>query len=118
MYYMHHRNSIKLRAKRRYRRVHNTGAYRRQQHHRQLHPNQHHRIHASGGMWFWSPVWGRGVISEISGSEICFRLEGDPEECVEFYEDFLDSVVFDCEEDIDKVFAVLDQSMGDRKSVV
>lgn len=114
MYYMHHRNSIKLRAKRRYRRVHNTGAFHRQQRHRRLHPSQHHRIHASvaPSIGFWSPVWGRGTITGIDRHEICFRLDSDPEECVEFYENFLDSVVFDCEEDIDWVFATLDRSMG------
>lgn len=122
MYYLHNRNQIKLRAKRRYRRVHNTGAFRHTQLHRLRHPGLHHRIHASTapvvvGLPFWSPLFGEGMITEIVGANVTFHYCCDNSaEHTCFYEDFLEEAVFLSEKDLTDFFCALDNHFGLDKS--
>lgn len=113
-YYLHHRSQIKRRSKRRYHRVHNTGAFHRQQHHRQLHPGQHHRIRAAT-VSLSLPVWFPeinlcGAVLEVQDGFVRVVLENGRGSWLP-YESFVDLAVFDREGDIDIFFAALDADM-------
>lgn len=114
MYYLHHRSAIKQRAKRRYKRVHSTGAFRHQLLHRHLHPGMHHRIHASFSLNlpFWSPFEGDGVVVGLCSVDVQYRLLDGSGTHSCFYEDFLIHAVFVEEGDIEILFQALDTELG------
>lgn len=122
MYYMRHRSAIKHRSKKRYHRVHNTGAFRMKARHRRLHPAQHHRIHASEislegiNLPFWSPVYGDACVVNIQGDLVGYLPDPAPpgtEPAWVCYDEFLEDVLFlGGEADIDLFFRVLDAEMG------
>lgn len=114
LYYMHHRSAIKRRSKLRYRKVHNTGAFKRKLHHRHLHPGMHHRIRSASvplGLPFWSPGLGEGLVISILGVTVTLYVWGRG--YFEMgYEEFLDSSILQSEGDIDVFFQSLDLELG------
>lgn len=114
-YYMKHRTQNKLRARKRYRRMKNNPAFKRRQRLYRANPQRFKRRASLAGfdpIPFWSASLGDGLVVGVGGDEVFFTLAASPEDLrVIYHQDFLDTAVFLEDEDIERFFDLLDESL-------
>ena len=116
-YYLKHRTQNKLRAKKRYRRLKNNGAFKRHQTRYRQNPQRYRRLAAENlelsRIPFWSSAFGPGVVLGVDEEEVYYVLDSSPLGVRRIHhQDFLNSATFLEEGDVDLFFDLLDDSMG------
>lgn len=113
-YYMKHRAQNKLRARKRYRKMRNNPAFKRRQRMYRMNPQRFKRLASTGfpAIPFWSASLGDGLVVGVDDDEVFYTLLSSPDDLrVIYHQDFLDTAVFLEDEDIERFFDLLDESM-------
>lgn len=114
-YYMKHRAQNKLRARKRYRKMRNNPAFKRRQRLYRRNPQRFKRLASMAGFApipFWSASLGDGLVVGVNDESVFYVSLRSPDNLQSSYhQDFLDTAVFLEDEDIERFFSLLDESM-------
>lgn len=112
---MKHRAQNKLRARKRYRKMRNNPAFKRRQRLYRRNPQRFKRLASMAGFVpipFWSASMGDGLVVGVNDESVFYVSLRSPDKLQSSYpQDFLDTAVFLEDEDIERFFSLLDESM-------